>query len=253
MWGGSVLLLVLAGVCAAMDIAGNADGLLYMAALLVVLAILAAGTAMHERSSDRRIAYALSNRRAFIIERPAKADGKPVIFSFAVHPQMIFKYLRRGTRGKILNVFKSVDFDELFSGNVIINVSRLSGSKDKALIMSMLMQALYEYRISCYVHDAEYRRKAQQNRLMHLTLIEEAHNVLMKPDSNATSRKNPINRFICNLPFSARTSHAVKTMQTKHKKPADICRLAKSYSAASTAAITPETLSVLMVSMRPES
>lgn len=98
-----------------------------------------------------------------------------------------FKYLRRGTRGKILNVFKSVDFDELFSGNVIINVSRLSGSKDKALIMSMLMQALYEYRISCYVHDADYRRKAQQNKLMHLCLIEEAHNVLMKPDSNSAS------------------------------------------------------------------
>ena len=64
MWGASILLLVLAGVCAAMDIAGNADGLLYLAALLLVLAILAAGTAMHERSSDRRIAYALSNRRA---------------------------------------------------------------------------------------------------------------------------------------------------------------------------------------------
>lgn len=98
-----------------------------------------------------------------------------------------FKYLRRGTRGKILNVFKSVDFDALFSGNVIINVSRLSGSKDKALIMSMLMQALYEYRVSCYVHDPEYRKKAQQNKLMHLTLIEEAHNVLMKPDSHAAS------------------------------------------------------------------
>ena len=98
-----------------------------------------------------------------------------------------FKYLRRGTRGKILNVFKSVDFDALFSGNVIINVSRLSGSKDKALIMSMLMQALYEYRVSCYVHDPEYRKKAQQNKLMHLTLIEDAHNVLMKPDSHAAS------------------------------------------------------------------
>lgn len=98
-----------------------------------------------------------------------------------------FKYLRRGTRGKILNVFKSVDYNELFSRNVIINLSRLSGSKDKALIMSMLMQALYEYRVSCYVHDAEYRAKAQQNKLMHLTLIEEAHNVLMKPDNNAAS------------------------------------------------------------------
>lgn len=98
-----------------------------------------------------------------------------------------FKYLRRGTRGKILNVYRSVDFDALFSGNVIINLSRLSGSKDKALIMSMLMQALYEYRVSCYVHDAAYRARAQQNKLMHLTLIEEAHNVLMKPDSHAAS------------------------------------------------------------------
>jgi len=97
-----------------------------------------------------------------------------------------FKYLRRGTRGKILNVFRSVDFDELFSGNAIINLSRLSGSKDKALIMSMLMQALYEYRVSCYVHDENYRKQAQQNKLMHLTLIEEAHNVLMKPDSGSS-------------------------------------------------------------------
>lgn len=98
-----------------------------------------------------------------------------------------FKYLRRGTRGKILNVFKSVDYSELFSGNVIINVSRLSGTKDKALIMSMLMQALYEYRISCYLYDPEYRKKAQQNKLMHLALIEEAHNVLLKPEGLSTS------------------------------------------------------------------
>ena len=98
-----------------------------------------------------------------------------------------FKYLRRGTRGKILNVFKSVDFDDLFSGNVIINLSRLSGTKDKALIMSMLMQALYEYRVSCYVHDESYREKAQKNKLMHLCLIEEAHNVLLKPEGNTTS------------------------------------------------------------------
>lgn len=98
-----------------------------------------------------------------------------------------FKHLRRGTRGKILNTFKSVNYDELFSGNVIINVSRLSGTKDKALIMSMLMQALYEYRISCYVNDPDYRKQAQQNKLMHLALIEEAHNVLMKPEGNSAS------------------------------------------------------------------
>lgn len=98
-----------------------------------------------------------------------------------------FKYLNRGTRGKILNVFHSVDFDVMFSQNVIINLSHLSGTKDKALIMSLLMQALYEYRISCYMNDLEYRKKAQENKLMHLALIEEAHNVLLKPNNYNSS------------------------------------------------------------------
>jgi len=52
------------------------------------------------------------------------------------------------------------------------------------------MQSLYEYRISCYNHDAVYRKKAQRNQLMHLALIEEAHNVLLKPEGY-TSSGNP--------------------------------------------------------------
>ena len=95
-----------------------------------------------------------------------------------------FKSLRRGMRGKILNVTKSVDYEGLFSGNVIINISRLAGSKDKALVMSLLLQALYEYRISRYASDDVYRKRAQKNELLHLMLIEEAHNVFIKPDVN---------------------------------------------------------------------
>lgn len=98
-----------------------------------------------------------------------------------------FRSLKRGTRGKILNVSKSTDYHRLFGRNVIINISRLSGAKDKALVMSLLMQALYEYRESCYQNDAHYRSEARKNRLMHLTLVEEAHNVLLKPNDNLTS------------------------------------------------------------------
>ena len=90
-------------------------------------------------------------------------------------------------RGKVLNVKQSVDYEELFNNNVVVNISRLSGSKDKALIMSLLMNALYEYRISCYSYDEEYRKKAQQNKLMHLCLVEEAHNVLLKPQGPVSS------------------------------------------------------------------
>lgn len=96
-----------------------------------------------------------------------------------------FDYLKRGTRGSILNTEKSVDFDELFSKPVVINLSCMAGSKDKALIMSLLLLALYEYRQSRYSHDAAYRAEAQKNHLMHLMLIEEAHNVLMKPAPTA--------------------------------------------------------------------
>lgn len=98
-----------------------------------------------------------------------------------------FKSLKRGTRGKILNVTKSTDYNELFGRNVVINLSNLSGSKDKALIMSLLMQALYEYRESCYRNDVYYRREARKNRLLHLTVVEEAHNVLLKPRENQNS------------------------------------------------------------------
>ena len=92
-----------------------------------------------------------------------------------------FDYLRRGTRGSILNTDKSVPFDELFSRPTVINLSGLSGSSDKALVMSLLLLALYEYRQSRFTHDADYRAQARKNKLMHLMLIEEAHNVLTRP------------------------------------------------------------------------
>ena len=92
-----------------------------------------------------------------------------------------FHYLKRGTRGRILNTDHSIDYDELFAAPTVINLSCLSGSKDKALIMSLLLLALYEYRQSIYTYSPEYRRAAGKNKLMHLMLIEEAHNVLTKP------------------------------------------------------------------------
>lgn len=101
-----------------------------------------------------------------------------------------FQYLTRGTRGKLLNVMRSTDYSELFDRPTVINISGISAARDKALIMSVLMLSLYEYRRSQYTYDPAYRRQAQENRLMHLTLVEEAHNVLMKPDPTASSN-NP--------------------------------------------------------------
>lgn len=102
-----------------------------------------------------------------------------------------FSYLTRGKRGNILNVNNSTDFDTLFSRPAVINVSKIASTKDKALIMSILTLALYEYRISAYTYDAEYRSKAQQNKLLHLTVVEEAHNLLSKPSIDTSNSGNP--------------------------------------------------------------
>lgn len=102
-----------------------------------------------------------------------------------------FKYLGRGTRGKILNVQKSTDYGTLFGRPAVVNVSRLAGAKDKALVMSLLMLALYEYRLSAYLNNPDYRREAQKDRLLHLTVVEEAHNLLANPPVSAVGAGNP--------------------------------------------------------------
>lgn len=102
-----------------------------------------------------------------------------------------FKYLRRGTRGKILNTVHSSDYEELFNRPVIINLSRLAGTKDKSLIMSLLLLALQEYRCSRYQYDEKYRKEAQKNKLKHLMVVEEAHNVLTKPSPMSMGSGNP--------------------------------------------------------------
>lgn len=102
-----------------------------------------------------------------------------------------FKYLVRGKRGDVLNVFRSTPFTKLFNEPTVINLSKIANQKDKALIMSLLMLSLYEYRISAYNHDDEYRQKAQKNDLLHLTVVEEAHNVLTRPTFDSAGVGNP--------------------------------------------------------------
>jgi len=118
-----------------------------------------------------------------VIERKTYEKKVKENFREVLHTR--FAYLERGSRGKILNAFRSTDFETLFNRPVVVNLSRLSGSKDKSLITSLLLLALQEYRICRYQYDDEYRSQAQENRLMHLLVMEEAHNVLTKPAPNA--------------------------------------------------------------------
>ena len=102
-----------------------------------------------------------------------------------------FQYLVRGKRGEILNVFRSTSYEKLFNRTTVVNLSKIANQKDKALIMSLLMLSLYEYRISAYNYDENYRRNAQKNELLHLTVVEEAHNVLARPRIDLAGVGNP--------------------------------------------------------------
>ena len=56
---------------------------------------------------------------------------------------------------------------------------------------SELNLALHEYRVSRFTSDEEYRSQAGRNRLMHLTVVEEAHNVLAAPPGDGQGTGNP--------------------------------------------------------------
>ena len=59
------------------------------------------------------------------------------------------------------------------------------------VLATLLILSLYEYRVSAYNHDDEYRNKAQKNMLLHMTVVEEAHNVLARPSIDNSGTGNP--------------------------------------------------------------
>lgn len=145
-------------------------------------------TESEQRLEYPRISGILEVARKVLEERNY---DKKVQNDMAAALETRFQYLSRGKRGAILDVRKSVDYGRLFGHKSIVNLSRLIGTKDKSLIMSFLIVALYEYRNSAFSYDAAYRASANQNKLMHLTLIEEAHNLLQNPEYDIGGSGNP--------------------------------------------------------------
>jgi DNA helicase HerA-like ATPase len=106
-----------------------------------------------------------------------------------------FKNLLRGFKGNILNTAKAnPNFNELFTKPTILNLNRITDDEQKALIMSLILVYLYEYR----------NVKGSSDNLIHVTLIEEAHRLLAKtltadgnPDFN--NPKSKAVEFFCNM------------------------------------------------------
>ena len=87
--------------------------------------------------------------------------------------------LKRGWKGRMLNVTKSTPWNELFDKPCIINLSYVGDDVDKSFIISVILQYLYEYRTAlAEIGKIDFNNVGCE----HLTIIEEAHRVMSNCD-----------------------------------------------------------------------
>lgn len=90
------------------------------------------------------------------------------------------KSLLRGWKKNMLGCSKSTDWKELFEKPCVINLSYVGDDVDKAFFMALILQFMYEYRQAlAEIGETDFN----SNTCRHLTIIEEAHRVMMKCDN----------------------------------------------------------------------
>ena len=83
--------------------------------------------------------------------------------------------LTNGINGQIFCSGRECTDKELFGGNVIVDLSRVGSSETRALMMGVLVMKLQEYRMA---------QDAMNERLVHVTVLEEAHNLLRRTSAS---------------------------------------------------------------------
>lgn len=80
--------------------------------------------------------------------------------------------LTEGLIGSMLNTSDATPDEDLFEQNVVVDLSRIGNNETRSLIMGLLIMKLNEYRLS--------KSTNMQTSLSHVTVIEEAHNILKR-------------------------------------------------------------------------
>ena len=94
--------------------------------------------------------------------------------------QTRLKSLTNGINGQIFSN-NSISDEELFDKNVIIDLSRVGSTETKALLMGLLVLKLQEHRMA----NSEFN-----SNLKHITVIEEAHNLLKRTSTEQVSESS---------------------------------------------------------------
>ncbi|MEM4260418.1 MAG: DUF87 domain-containing protein [Candidatus Woesearchaeota archaeon] len=77
-----------------------------------------------------------------------------------------------GAKGVMLNTRNHIEISKILENNTILELDNIADPSEKAIIMGIIMGAIYEYR------KLENIYKDQSNHIKHITLIEEAHHLL---------------------------------------------------------------------------
>jgi len=88
--------------------------------------------------------------------------------------------LTTGAKGRMLNTRNSIDINEMLDKKVVIELEDLRDEQDKCLMMGLLIGR---------VAEAVKQRHKQDHNFQHLTLLEEAHRLLSKPQGGEDSSK----------------------------------------------------------------
>lgn len=95
--------------------------------------------------------------------------------------------LTLGVKGQMLNTRRSLDFNSLLDRKVVIELEELKSEQDKALLMGLIITRLAECMKERHRQDANFQ---------HLTLIEEAHRLLTRPEpGESDARKMGVEMF----------------------------------------------------------
>lgn len=94
--------------------------------------------------------------------------------------------LTNGINGQVLCSFEELSDEALFDSSVIVDLSRVGSSETKSLLMGVLVLKLQEHRMA--------QRSSGENRpnngLKHITVLEEAHNLLRRTSSEQSQESS---------------------------------------------------------------
>lgn len=99
-------------------------------------------------------------------------------------------HLTVGAKGAMLNCLRSTDFRALANKKIILELEAVKSPEDKAFLMGLILARLSE------TVKAEHAEHEEDNDYRHITLVEEAHRLLSKPDiGDSGARKAAVETF----------------------------------------------------------